>query len=88
MLRYKSLYSVQSKVPTVLEAATVIEKKRKETGSNVGLYIETKRPAWHISIGLPLEQKLIDDIAKSGFSGIFFIMPLFTNIYVSYVKVP
>jgi hypothetical protein len=53
----------------VQEAAREIEKKRKELGSNVGLYIETKRPAWHRSIGLPLEEKIISDIQASGFSG-------------------
>ena len=36
---------------------------------NVGLYIETKRPSWYRSIGLPLEEKLVDEIEKSSFSG-------------------
>lgn len=60
---------MQCRVPTVLEAAKEIEAKRKEMDSNVGLYIETKRPQWHRDIGLPLEEKLVEDIIASGFSG-------------------
>lgn len=56
------------------EAACAIASQAKELGTNVGLYIETKRPEWHASIGLPLEQKLIHDIERSGFSGITFGM--------------
>jgi glycerophosphoryl diester phosphodiesterase len=63
---------LQCQIPTVLEAARSIEQKRKETGSNVGLYIETKRPQWHRDLGLPLEEKLLQDIKNSGFSGTFY----------------
>lgn len=57
------------RVPTVLEAAKEIEEKSKEMECVVGLYIETKRPQWHRDIGLPLEEKLLEDIIASGFSG-------------------
>ena len=60
---------MQCQIPTVVDAAREIEKKRKELDSNVGLYIETKRPAWHRSMGLPLEEKIIADIVASGFTG-------------------
>ena len=36
---------------------------------NVGLYIETKRPEWYRSIGLPLEENLVDCIESSSFNG-------------------
>lgn len=65
----------QCRIATVYEAAVAIEQKRQELGSNVGLYIETKRPAWHQTIGLPLEQKLIDDILRSGFTGLLYPSP-------------
>jgi len=60
---------MQCQIPTVVEAAREIEKKMKELGNRVGLYIETKRPTWHRSIGLPLEEKIITDIQASGFTG-------------------
>jgi glycerophosphoryl diester phosphodiesterase len=73
-----NVHRVQCKIPTVIEAATEIERKRRELDSNVGLYIETKRPAWHRSIGLPLEEKLVEDILASGFSGIILPSLLFS----------
>lgn len=36
---------------------------------DVGLYIETKRPSWYRSIGLPLEENLASTIDSSGFRG-------------------
>jgi len=36
---------------------------------DVGLYIETKRPSHYRSLGLSLEEKLVEDIEKSGFDG-------------------
>ena len=34
-----------------------------------GLYVETKRPGWYRSLGLPLEEQLVEDVAASGFQG-------------------
>lgn len=36
---------------------------------NCGLYIETKRPGWYRSLGLPLEEKLVETIERSHFKG-------------------
>jgi hypothetical protein len=36
---------------------------------NVGLYIEMKRPFYYRSIGLNLEERVVEDVEKSGFDG-------------------
>jgi glycerophosphoryl diester phosphodiesterase len=36
---------------------------------NCGLYIETKRPSWYRSMGLPLEEKLVACVENSNFKG-------------------
>eukprot|EP00948_MAST-09A_sp_MAST-9A-sp1_P000473 g473.t1 len=53
-------------------------RRKMETGEwyfsamermEVGLYIETKRPGWHRSIGLPLEEKMVEDLERAGWNG-------------------
>lgn len=34
----------------------------------VGVYIETKGPAFHASIGLPLETKMVDALLEAGYA--------------------
>lgn len=34
-----------------------------------GIYVETKRSAWHKSLGLPLEEAYVQALIESGFSG-------------------
>ena len=36
-------------------------------GRAVGVYIETKDPAFHRSVGLPLEGKLVDALVQAGY---------------------
>jgi glycerophosphoryl diester phosphodiesterase len=36
---------------------------------NCGLYIETKRPGWYRSLGLPLEENLVKTVEDSNFTG-------------------
>ena len=40
--------------------------KSKETGREIGVYPETKHPAYFISVGLPLEERLIAALKKAG----------------------
>lgn len=50
-------------LPEVLELALASQQK----GKHVGVYIETKGPAFHKSIGLPLEGKLVEALAGAGY---------------------
>jgi glycerophosphoryl diester phosphodiesterase len=47
----------------------VLSTGESRANPNCGLYIETKRPSWHRSIGLPLEEKLVEEVERSGFDG-------------------
>jgi glycerophosphoryl diester phosphodiesterase len=39
----------------------------QQGGRAVGVYIETKDPAFHRSVGLPLEGKVVDALVHAGF---------------------
>lgn len=47
----------------------VLKFGRCRPNPNVGLYIETKRPTWYRSIGLPVEEKLVETLDESKFQG-------------------
>lgn len=57
----------------------VLRYGRCQPNPNVGLYIETKRPGWYRSIGLPLEEKLVDVVEASGFKGKIIIQSFETD---------
>lgn len=50
-------------LPEVLQLAM----NSTRSGRPVGVYIETKGPAFHASIGLPLEAKLLDALLAAGY---------------------
>jgi glycerophosphoryl diester phosphodiesterase len=47
----------------------VLEHGYARGNLDCGLYIETKRPSWYRSIGLPLEEKLVEAVEQSNFNG-------------------
>ena len=55
-------------IPTLQEIIDLVKKVEKDTGKKIGIYPETKHPTYHDSIGLSLEEKLIDTLVKNNFT--------------------
>ena len=53
-------------VPTFDEVIALADAKSKESGRPIGVYPETKHPTYFRSIGLPLEQVVLDTLARHG----------------------
>jgi glycerophosphoryl diester phosphodiesterase len=56
-------------IPTLEEIIALVKRKSVEKGRTIGIYPETKHPAWHRSIGLPLEDRLLDALSRAGWTG-------------------
>lgn len=56
----------QFEVPTLDEILDFVRRKSRESGRRIGLYIETKHPGYFVSIGLPLEEKLVAALTAHG----------------------
>jgi glycerophosphoryl diester phosphodiesterase len=63
--RYNGVY----RVPTFQEIIDLAKAKSIETGRTIGIYPETKHPSYFQTIGLPLEQRLLDQLAANGYVG-------------------
>ncbi len=55
-------------IATFEEIIKLAKRKSEETGRIIGIYPETKHPTYHQQIGLPLEKRLIDALAKAGWN--------------------
>ena len=55
-------------VPTFIEMIELIQGLNTSTGRNVGLYPEIKRPSWHTSEGLPMEEAVLDVLDRYGYA--------------------
>ena len=53
---------------TFQEIVDLAIAKSKEKGRTIAVYPETKNPTYHRDLGLPLEDKLIDIIVKTGWN--------------------
>ena len=53
-------------IPTFDEVLTLADATSKEVGRTIGVYPETKHPAYFRSIGLPLEPPMLETLAKHG----------------------
>jgi glycerophosphoryl diester phosphodiesterase len=49
-------------IPTLTEIIALAEQKSAETGRTIGIFPETKHPTYFQSIGLPLEDRLINEL--------------------------
>ncbi|GLU47447.1 glycerophosphodiester phosphodiesterase family protein [Nocardiopsis ansamitocini] len=56
-------------VPTLEEIIALAKALTKELGRPIGIYPETKHPAYHASIGLELEPPLIRALSEHGLAG-------------------
>ena len=56
-------------VPTLDEVLSLVRQRERELGRTIGVYPETKHPTYFRSIGLPLEDRLLDVLGRHGFGG-------------------
>lgn len=56
-------------IPTFRAVIELVQSLNRETGRSVGLYPETKAPAFHDAEGLPLERRLLATLADYGYAG-------------------
>lgn len=56
-------------VPAFTEMIELVQGLNKSTGRNVGIYPELKRPSWHASEGLAMEEVLLDILDRNGYMG-------------------
>lgn len=59
-------YDGQAGIPTLDDVIALAKRASKETGRTIGIYPETKHPTYFASIGLPLEQQLVDKLKAAG----------------------
>ncbi|MES1924091.1 glycerophosphodiester phosphodiesterase [Salinisphaera sp. T31B1] len=57
------------KVPTLVAVIEMVQSLNRETRREVGLYPETKNPAFHDAQDLPLERVLLERLAEYGYVG-------------------
>ena len=55
-------------IPTLQEIIDLVKLKEIETSRKIGIYVETKHPTYHDSIGLSLEEKLVAVLNSNGFT--------------------
>ncbi|GAA1126375.1 glycerophosphodiester phosphodiesterase [Kitasatospora arboriphila] len=64
-----TLYDGRWPVPTFREVVEFANKRSRTLGRPVWLYPETKHPSYFRSIGLPLEERLADELRRGGLAG-------------------
>ena len=55
-------------VPTLEEIIDLAQREAKARGRTIGIYPETKHPTWHCEQGLALEPKLLEALARAGWT--------------------
>lgn len=58
----------QYKIPTLREVIALVKRKTLDKGRTIGIYPETKHPTYHKSLGLPLEDRLLDELTLAGWN--------------------
>ncbi|NMG06714.1 glycerophosphodiester phosphodiesterase [Brasilonema sp. UFV-L1] len=61
---YNGLYEV----PTLEEIIDLVKQVEAQTGRKIGIYPETKHPTYHDSVGLSLEEPLVETLEKTEFT--------------------
>lgn len=52
-------------VPTFAEVLELVRRKSREHDRTIGVYPETKHPTFHRNLGLPLEDRLLDELSRA-----------------------
>ncbi len=61
-------FNGQFEIPTFQEIIDLAKEKSAETGRTIGIYPETKHPTYFDSIGLSLEEPLVQILNENGYS--------------------
>jgi glycerophosphoryl diester phosphodiesterase len=61
-------YDDQFEIPTLAEVISLAQELSASTGRTIHLYPETKHPTYFQSVGLPLEDKLVETLRANAFS--------------------
>jgi glycerophosphoryl diester phosphodiesterase len=59
-------YDGQYEIPTFEEILDLLAREERARGRAIGVYPETKHPAFHLAIGLPLEDRLLEALRRRG----------------------
>ncbi len=55
-------------IPTFEEVIALAKRESERRGRVIGIYPETKHPSYHGSVGLPLEEKLVEALKRHGWA--------------------
>jgi glycerophosphoryl diester phosphodiesterase len=58
-------------IPTLQEIIALVRQKSKRIGRIIGIYPETKHPSYFESIGLPIEENLVEILQKNNCNKVF-----------------
>jgi glycerophosphoryl diester phosphodiesterase len=61
-------FNGQFEIPTLQEVIDLAKEKSAETGRTIGIYPETKHPTYFDSIGLSMEEPLVEILDENGYS--------------------
>jgi glycerophosphoryl diester phosphodiesterase len=56
------------RIPTLREVITLVKQKTLDKGRTIGIYPETKHPTYHQTLGLALEDRLLDELTLAGWN--------------------
>lgn len=61
-------FNAQLRIPTLLEVLDLAKTESARRGRTIGVIPETKHPTFHVSLGLPLEDRLLAILAQYGYT--------------------
>ncbi|WP_455231190.1 glycerophosphodiester phosphodiesterase [Geopseudomonas aromaticivorans] len=61
-------YNGKLQIPTFDEVLDLARSEGARLGRSIGVYVETKHPTYHASLGLKLEDRLLDTLARYGYT--------------------
>ena len=67
--RSNTVYDGRYPIPTFQEVIALTRRLSRELGREIGIYPETKHPAYFRSIGLPLEEPLVEALQRNRLDG-------------------
>lgn len=74
-------YDGQFTIPTFEEILDLVQRESARRGRAIGLYPETKHPAFHLALQLPLEDRLLDALNRRDLNRVG--MPIFIQSFES-----
>lgn len=61
-------YNGKLQIPTFDEVLDLARSEGARLGRSIGVYVETKHPTYHARLGLKLEDRLLDTLARYGYT--------------------